>query len=110
MAHEDLPYYQAARFKTKTLAGIVYNTIQDLIYHDIDCDLSAYRIKLNGTWHVIVIGEKPSDKLHVAIEAQLTNGTLVTVDRAVLLRLMDRRAEATLLGPWVEAHYLSPEE
>src|SRR5215471_19132246 len=110
MAIDDLPYYQAARFKSKTLAGTVYNKVQDLIFFDIECDLSAYRIKINDTWHVIVLGEKPSDKLHVEIEAQLTNGTRVTVDRGVLSELMDRRGEAIRLGPWVEAHYPEPKE
>lgn len=84
--------------------------MQDIIYKDVDCDLSAYRIKLKGTWHVVVIGEKPSDSLHVAIEALLTNGTLVTVDPDIVLYLLARREEAALLGPWVEGHYSSPEE
>lgn len=110
MTQNTLPYYQAARFKAKLEAGVVYNAVQELIHKDIDCDLSAYRFKRETTWHVVVIGEKPSDKLHVEIEAQLTNGTLVTLDTEVLAYLMDRRGEASLLGPWVERHYSSPEE
>jgi hypothetical protein len=110
MAQDALPYYQAARFKNKTAAGVVYDAVQELIYNDVDCDLSAYRLKLNTAWHVIVIGEKPSDKLHVNIEAQLTNGTLVTLDSDVLHELLTRRVEAIQLGSWVEGHYQSPEE
>ncbi len=101
----EVPYYQAARFKNKTAAGTVYNVVQDLIYQDVDCDLSAYRVKLGNSWHVVVIGEKPSDSLHVQIEAQLTNGVLVSLGEDALLYLQDRRAEATQLGSWVEAHY-----
>jgi hypothetical protein len=105
MTQQSLPYYQAARFPNKKEAGTVYDAVQALIYADIDCDLSAYRFKLNTTWHVVVIGEKPSDKLHVDIEAQLTNGTLVTLDSNVLYELLARRVEAIQLGPWVEGHY-----
>ena len=63
VAKDAIPYYQAARFKNKKAAGAVYIVVQELIYQDIDCDLSAYRIKLNNVWHVIVIGEKPSDAI-----------------------------------------------
>jgi hypothetical protein len=110
MTQQSLPYYQAARFKNKTTAGVVYDAVQKLIYLDIDCDLSAYRLKHKKSWHVVVIGEKPSDKLHVDIEAQLTNGTLVTLDADVLFELMDRRQYAIQFGPWVEGHYHTSEE
>ncbi len=110
MAQDAIPYYQAARFKNKSAAGAVYIVVQDLIYQNIDCDLSAYRIKLHSVWHVIVIGEKPSERLHIAIEAQLTNGVLVTVDSDTLLFLMRRRGQAIQLGPWIEAHYSDDEE
>lgn len=60
---------------------------------------------LDGGWYVVVIGEKPSDGLHVQIEAQLTNGRLVTLDHDYLLALMQRRGQAIQLGPWVEGHY-----
>lgn len=59
MAQNALPYYQAARFKNKSAAGVVYDAVQALIYADIDCDLSAYRFKRETTWHVVVIGENP---------------------------------------------------
>jgi hypothetical protein len=83
--------------------------VQELIYYDIDSDLSACRIKLNNAWHVIVIGEKPLDSLHVEIEAQLTD-VLVTVEAEMLLYLMARRGQAIQLGPWVKAHYPTKEE
>ena len=110
MTQEEVPYSLAGRFKNKRAAGVVYDAVQELIYNDVTCDLSAYRIRLKGIWHVIVIGEKPSESLYLAIEAQLSNGTLVTIDADVLIYLMDRRGKAIQLGPWVEGHYSPPLE
>jgi hypothetical protein len=101
----EVPYYQAARFPNKSTAGAVYSVVQDIIFNDVDCDLSAYRLKQERTFLVVVIGEKPPDSLHIAIEALLTNGVLVSLSQDQLHYLQDRRAEATQLGSWVEAHY-----
>lgn len=109
MAEDPLPYYQAARFANGKKAGTVYDKLQQLIFIE-DCDLSAYRFKLNNVWHVVVIGQKPTDKIHVEVEAQLTNGTLTTLDKKLLSYLMDRRGKAIELGPWIEVHYKLPEE
>jgi hypothetical protein len=101
----EVPYYQAARFPNKRAAGVVYSVVQDILYQDVDCDLSAFRLKHEGTWYVVVIGEKPSDSLHIAIEALLTNGVLGSLPENLLRYLQGRRAQATQLGSWVEAHY-----
>jgi hypothetical protein len=105
------PYYLAARFPTEKKAGDVYFPLQQYIY-DVkdDCDLSVYRFKHTDKWYVVVIGEKPSDTIHVAIEAQLTNGMLVTLEEDLVQYLLDRRREAIQFGPWVERHYDHPEE
>ena len=100
-----IPYYQAARFHNKKAAGAVYDVIQDILYQNVDCDLSAFRLKQERTFLVIVLGEKPPDSLHIALEALLTNGVLVSLSEDQLNYLQDRRAEATQLGSWVEAHY-----
>ena len=89
MTQEEVPFSLAGRFKNKRAAGAVYDAVQELIYNDVTCDLSAFRIRLKGIWHVILIGEKPSESLYLAIEAQLSNGTLVTIDADVLIYLMD---------------------
>jgi hypothetical protein len=94
----EVPYYQATRFPNKKAAGAVYSVVQDIIFKDVDCDLSAYRIRHEGTWYVVVIGEKPSDSLHIAIEALLTNGVLSSLPENLLLYLQGRRAQATQLG------------
>jgi hypothetical protein len=100
------PYYQAARFQSKQKAGAVYFPLQQYVFEVKDiCDVSVYRFKHEGTWYVVVIGERPPDNIHVALEAQLTNGTLVTLDAEVLTYLLNRRSEAIQLGPWVERHY-----
>jgi hypothetical protein len=100
------PYYLAARFPNEQKAGAVYFPLQQMIFEaKDDCDLSVYRFRHKGTWYVVVIGDKPPDNLHVAIEAQLTNGTLATLDADVLSYLMKRRKKAIQLGPWVEGHY-----
>ncbi len=100
------PYYQAARFPNKQKAGAVYFPLQQYIFEvKDDCDLSVYRFRHEGTWYVVVIGDKPPESIHVAIEAQLTNGVLVSLGEDVLAYLQDRRARAIQLGPWVEGHY-----
>ncbi len=107
----DYPYYQAARFPSKEKAGETYFPIQQILFEAQDeCDLSCYRLRIEGVWHVVVLGEKPPDELHVRIEAELTNGVLVTIREDALSYLQDRRAQATLLGPWIEVHYQYPEE
>ena len=110
MGQGNSPYYQAARFPNKKSTGPIYQAVQQLLYEDVACDLSAFRLQINGIWHVVVIGEKPSGVLHEQIEAQLTNGMLVTLDARILSPLLRRRGEAIQLGPWVEGHYSSTDE
>jgi len=107
------PYYLAARFQSEQRAGAVYFPLQQFIFEvKDDCDLSVYRFKdkSTSTWYVVVVGEKPPDSIHVAIEAQLTNGTLTTLDEEVLTYLVERRGQAIQLGPWVEGHYQHGED
>lgn len=107
----DTPYYQAARFPNKQIAGTVYFPLQQMIFEAKDeCDLSAYRFKHEGVWCVVVLGEKPSSSLHVQIEAKLTSGVLVSLRDDVLRYLRSRRAQASQLGSWVEGHYHDSEE
>jgi hypothetical protein len=107
----EIPYYQAARFPDKEKTGAAYFPIQQMLFEAQDeCDLSAFRLILEGVWHVVVLGEKPPDKLHVQIEAELSKGVLVTLSEDALNFLQDRRAQASQLGPWVEIHYQHPEE
>lgn len=102
-------YYQAAHFPGLDIAGVTYFKLQQMVFEaKDDVDLSVYRLKLSGLWHVVVLGEKPPREFHIRIEAELTNGTLVTLRDDALRYLQERRARATLLGPWVERHFPLP--
>jgi len=104
-------YYQAAHFTGLDIAGVTYFRLQQMVFEaKDDVDLSVYRLKLSGMWHVVVLGERPPPELHIRIEAELTNGTLVTLRDDAIRYLQERRARATLLGPWVERHYHLPKE
>ena len=89
----------------------MYFPLQEMVFaaHD-DCDLSVYRIRHEGVWLVVVLGEPPPDELHMRIEAKLTNGTLVTLREDVLRFLQARRAQVSPLAPWVELHHTHEEE
>ena len=105
------PYYQAARFDNKAKAGGVYTPLQQMIFEEQEqCDLSAYRIKITEGWHVVVVGERPPESLHLRIETLLSHGTIVTLRPDVLGYLQARRAQASHIAPWVEVHYDHPEE
>jgi len=109
MTQEPTPYYLAAQYPNKTPAGKAYNPTQTIIF-EVDCDLSAYRFfeQKERKWYVVVIGEEPSSQLQerlATILFTLTRGVRVTLDSGTLAELMDRRAEQTQIGPWVERHY-----
>ncbi len=114
MSQEAPPYYQAARFPNKAAAGKAYAPIQAIIF-DEQCDLSAYRFfeQHQRKWYVVVIGEQPLPQVHQRIETilhSLTRGERVPLDSETLLFLLARRAQQSLLGPWVEHHYDVPDQ
>jgi hypothetical protein len=109
MTQEPTLYSLAARYPNKHSAGKAYDPIQAIIFEE-DCDLSAYRFfeQKERKWYVVVIGEEPLPQLHQRLETiifSLTRGQRVTLDSQTLAVLMARRAQQTLLGPWVERHY-----
>src|SRR5436305_11926275 len=109
MTQKPTPYYQAARYPNKAAAGKAYDPIQAIIYEE-KCDLSAYRFfeQNQRKWYVVVIGERPSPQIHQRIETilyTLTRGERVSLDSETLIFLLARRAQQSLLGPWVEHHY-----
>lgn len=102
-------YYQAARFTGLTIAGVTYFRLQQMVFEaKDDVDLSVYRLALSGVWYVVILGEKPPEDFHIRIEAELTNGVLVTLRDDALAYLQDRRARATQIAPWVERHFPPP--
>lgn len=109
--HEDLtepeqpPYSKAARFTGEKPAGRAYFQAQEVIFNDIESDLSAYRLMLNAIYHVAVLGEQPSPRTDQAISRILSQGKIVTLPSEVLGTLNARRLDMKSQGEWIEGHY-----
>ena len=101
---EATPYCLAAKFPNERAAGRVYFQIQKLIDNP-DADLSAYRLQLQGIWHVAVVGDAPDKGLAEQLEKVMAAGEPVELPRETLDFLRQRRAEQIQHGPWVERHY-----
>jgi hypothetical protein len=99
-----IPYFKVARFTGERPAGRAYNQAQELIYRAPACGLSVYRLQLEASWHVAVVGEEPQRKLQRRLEDILSTGEPTTLPEEILRELERRRAQATKLGPWVERH------
>jgi hypothetical protein len=103
---EPSPYYQASRYRTERPALTAYNQAQKVIYgYRGDVDLSAYRFLLHRLSHVAVVGSQPPDELDQSIKQILSSGESVSLPDDVLRMLLQRRAHAQQVGPWVEGHY-----
>ena len=101
----ESPYYLAAAFLDEKRAGRAYNRAAELLFATEGCDLSAYRFYVGPTWYVAVVGEAPTVALEQQLRRILTYGRLTPLPPEFIEALAQRRAEATKLGPWVEAHY-----
>ena len=113
MAQEQTPYYQASRYPNKSAAGKAYTPIQQII-HEVECDLSTYRLFVPSErkWYVVVIGEQPDQQLHERLKTILTTlsrGEPARLDAETLALLIARRLQQIQQGPWVEGHYPLPE-
>jgi hypothetical protein len=102
--HEGSPYCLAAKFSSERAAGRVYFQVQKLIDNP-DADLSAYRLQLQGVWHVAVVGDAPDNGLAEQLEKRIAAGEPVELPSDALDFLIQRRAEQIKHGPWVERHY-----
>jgi hypothetical protein len=97
-------YAVAARFERQSDAGSVYEMVQECIF-DAKCDLSVYRLQLDSVWHVAALGEPPPSDVDREIRDQLSRGELTRLPDVVVDALLERRAQANRIGPWVEGHY-----
>lgn len=97
-------YAVAARFESELDAGRVYESVQESIF-DAKCDLSVYRLQLDSVWHVAALGERPPSDVDREIRDQLAKGESTRLPDLVMGALLERRAQATRIGPWVEGHY-----
>jgi hypothetical protein len=68
------PYFKVARFSGERPAGQAYTKAQELIYRAPECELSVYRLQLEASWHVAVLGEEPQRSLKRRLEAILSPG------------------------------------
>jgi hypothetical protein len=101
------PYTRAARFPDERSSGRVYRRAQGAIF-TADCDLSAFRFRWKDAWHVAVIGAPPSPDLDARLAALLATGEPIDLPPTLRAYLLQRRAQATLFGPWVERHAYGP--
>lgn len=103
---ESAPYYQASRYQNERPALAAYTRAQQVIYeHKAGVDLSAYRFLLNRLSHVAVVGEQPPEELEQQLTQILATGEPTTLPTAALKLLLERRALAQGISPWVEGHY-----
>ena len=103
---EQSPYYLAARFSNERQAERVYFQMQRYIQgHESELELSAYRFLFEGKSVVAVVGENPGSEEETRLNRQLSGGVRTQLDDDILRFLVERREQATELGPWVEGHY-----
>lgn len=103
---KPLPYYQAARFGRERLAKRAYFRAQESVFRAReDVDLSVYRFLLEHVSHVVVIGETPPAELDRRLRKILAAGESTSLPEDILHLLLQRRADASQHGPWVEGHY-----
>ena len=102
------PYYRAAQFAAERAARRAYERLQDTIFR-ADCDLSAFRCQdrraRTVAHYVAVVGNRPPEALDTTIGALLAAGEPTALTPATLAFLLQRRAQAQRVGPWVERHY-----
>ncbi len=102
----ELPRYsQTVRFRRVQAATHAYNQLQRVLYEAEENDLSAYNLQLNGIPFVVVLGEPPAAELHECLRVILRRGEPASLPEEVLGLLLQRRAEESRKGPWVEHHY-----
>ena len=99
------PYVRAARFTGEQPAGQAYVALQQAIFTATPNDLSAYRVQLDGVYHVVVVGVRPPPALEQRLTAILAAGTPTALPATVQQTLLARRAQVTPHQSWWEAHY-----
>ncbi len=101
-------YTDARRFPDEETAARAYREGQQALQRDTNkSDVSIYRFKSGPDLdnHVVALGNPPPPALKAKLEIAFGLGERVTLAPDILQHLIDRRAEAKQLGPWVERHY-----
>lgn len=97
-------YIVATEFADEEDAGRAYRRVAAAL-HGAGCDLSAYRLLLDGVPYVVVVGEPPGERLGERLRLALICGHPAELPPAVVATLAARRAERRREGPWVEEHH-----
>lgn len=108
--HEPVGYQRVARFFGERPAGRAYRQAQHAIFTAEGCDLSVFRLLLDRDWHVAVLGEPPPQELGQTLDRILSRGEPASLPPEIMQALVERRAAATKLGPWVERHIPPPKD
>jgi len=103
-SEQSEPYLRAARYSSDQNALSAYTKIQARLFGS-DWDLSAYRVKYADVPHVVVLGASPPPQADQEITAMLAAGSPATLPADVITYLIQRRAQAQRIGPWVERHW-----
>ena len=99
------PYLRAARFVGEQPAGRAYRALEHAVFTALPNDVPVYRFRLNGVYHVAIVGVRPPPALEERLTALLSAGTPTELPATVQQALLARRAQVTPYGPWWEGHY-----
>jgi hypothetical protein len=101
---ETPPYLRTARFPTEPQSNRAYTRAQRALYQAPTSDVSVFRLRLNSDWHLAALGASPPPNLADQFDAIFAAGEPATLPPEVVAMLMQRRAQATRIAPWVERH------
>ncbi len=112
---QPLPFYLAATFRTREEAQEPYTRAQQMIEHDEDVELSAFRFErrphdptqppLPRPWYVVVLGDAPPEPTQQQFQDILGAGELTQLSLETIVTLAKRRESETKKGSWVEGHH-----
>lgn len=96
-------YRHAVRFPNETTSHTAYEQTRQIIYEE-PCDVSLYRTALLPamTWHVLVLGNIPEERVQTRIYTALAGGEAVELPKAIWQAFNQRRLEQSGKAPWVE--------
>ncbi len=97
-------YYYAMRYPTD--AAKVYQAVRAIVLRE-SVNLSVYHVHpsaLLQLWHIVVIGDRPTEAIHNQIMHELRGGNLTVIPYDLLMELFARKLEENQLGTWREHH------
>lgn len=97
-------YYYAVSYPRN--ATQVYKAVRATILKE-EVNLSVFQVHptvLSSHWHIVVIGDRPSDAIHEQIINAIRGGTLTVIPYGLLMELFARKLEENQKGSWREHH------